>query len=70
LKKRLSLEVQGTHKLWAFDIMADPKHMDEWLADGLKVSEVIHTIPVWIVELGLIRPWIFLQDLWNFKRSK
>jgi hypothetical protein len=67
LKKRYSIEIQGIEKRWAFDITAEPRHVADWRRDGLNVAELENTVPVWIVDLGLIRPWCFLQDLWNFK---
>jgi len=70
LKKLLSVEVKGADKTWSFSFYGDPKHIDVWRDDGLEISEIINVIPEWVIDLGLIRPWIFFQDLFNFKFLK
>lgn len=47
--------------------MGDPQYIPEWTADGLLIDEVVNTVPVWIADLGLVRPWCCLQDLFHFK---
>lgn len=66
-KKLLSIAVKGKKHVWGFDFYADPKHIKEWRDDGLDVVQIENIVPEWIVDLGLIKPWCFLQDLWNFK---
>ncbi len=66
-KKLLSLHVKGKHKSWSFEFMGDPKHIRDWEADGLEVWEVCNVVPAWVADLGLTRPWVFLQDVFNFK---
>lgn len=53
----------GAH--YSFVCDADKAHMEEWRADGLDVAEVGNVIPHWVAELGLVRPWCRLQDLWR-----
>ena len=66
-KSLIGLEVKGRTKSWGFAFYGDPKHIPEWRADGLEVSEIEILIPVWVLNLGLARAWCFVQDLWNFK---
>lgn len=66
-RKLLVIHTRGRSKSWSFEFMGDPKYIEEWNADGLEVREVVNTIPAWIVDLGLVRPWCFLQDVFNFK---
>jgi len=68
--KLLSIEIKGKHKTWSFSFYGNPKYLDEWREDGLKINEVINTIPVWIVNLRLTKMWCFFQDLFNFKFLK
>lgn len=67
MNKLLSLEVRGIEKNWSFNFYGDPKHLDAWREDGLVVNEIVNTIPEWVVDAGLLKPWIFFQDLFNFK---
>lgn len=67
MKKLLSIAVTGKEKTWSFDFYGDAKYLKEWREDGLIVDEILNTVPVWIVNLGLLKPWIFLQDIFNFK---
>ena len=66
-KRLLSIQVKGQNKTWSFNFYGDPKYLDEWREDGLEIDEVINSIPVWVNEIGLTRPWIFFQDLFNFR---
>lgn len=65
--KLLSIEVRGKRHSWCFTFYGDPKHIPEWEADGLTVVEVVNIIPGWLPTWA-IRPWVFLQDVFNFKR--
>lgn len=69
-KKLHNLEIRGYRHLWGIDVMADPKHVADWQADGLNVTETLNTIPEWVVDLGLVRMWCLFQDLFNFKRPQ
>ena len=66
-KKLLMIDVRGKRKGWSFHFYGDPKYIAEWRADGLVVHEVDNVIPVWVVELGLTRPWCFFQDIINLR---
>lgn len=67
MSKLLSIHVRGKRKSWSFVFSGDPKHIEEWRADGLQVFEVVNSIPEWAVDLGLTRAWCFMQDVFNFK---
>lgn len=66
-KKLHSITVRGRTKVWSFNTYVDPKYVDEWREDGLEVDKILNTIPEGVVNMGLLRPWIFFQDLMNFK---
>jgi hypothetical protein len=68
VKGTCQIVVRGKHKTWAFNFPADPKYLPEWEADGLEVYEVTNSIPEWAVNLGLTRPWVAVQDFWNWIR--
>lgn len=63
MKRSISLVVQGRERQWGFTFQGDPRHLPEWQADGLDVSLCSNEIPAWAVRLGLLRPWIAVQDL-------
>lgn len=67
MKKLYSLQVRGKSKEWSFDIIANPKHVEDWREDGLEIDEIINRIPEWAVRIGLTKLWIFIQDLYNFR---
>ncbi len=69
-KKLFSITVHGKSKKWIFLFHEDPKYLKEWREDDLEIDEIVNVIPVWVVESGLTRPWIFFQDLFNFKFLK
>lgn len=54
--KQMMIEVRGKNK-----------HLDEWRSDGLEVNVVEYAFPYAVAQLGLTRPWMFLQDIFNFR---
>jgi len=66
-RKLLLLHVRGDEKSWSFEFYGDPKYIPEWQADGLEVWEVCNVVPEWVVSIGMTRPWVFMQDIFNFK---
>ena len=62
--KRYVLDVRGKRKEWCFEVWVDPKYIEEWRADGLRIDELINTIPKWWVDLGLpVKAWCWMQDV-------
>lgn len=66
-KKLLSVTVKGREHLWGFNFYGDPKYIPEWVADGLEITALENVVPLWIVTAKLVKPWCFLQDVFNFK---
>lgn len=66
MNKLLSVEIKGKEKNWSFNFYGDPKYLREWRDDGLEIFEICNTIPLWVHSMGLTRPWMFFQDLFNF----
>lgn len=66
-KKLMGIEVRGKRKTWGFHFYGDPQYIDEWRADGLNVNVIEAVIPEWVADLGLVRPWCFMQDLLSFR---
>lgn len=67
MKQRLSITVRGKQHEWTFHFDGDPKYLAEWREDGLIIDEVVNSIPDWIAGTVLMRPWIFFQDIFNFR---
>ena len=65
--KLLVVTVRGSRFKWSFQFYGDPRNIPEWDADGLEVYEVVNIIPAWVVNLGLIKPWWFFQNVFNFR---
>ena len=66
-EKLMFIEVRGKQKSWCFTFYGNPEYLADWKADGLFIEIVENTVPMWVAECGLTRPWCFLQDLLNFK---
>jgi len=66
--KLLSITVNAKDgRKFSFDFYGDTKYLQEWRDAGLQIDEVVNTIPEWVVDMGLLRPWCFMQDVFNFK---
>lgn len=59
--------MKGKTKTYSFDVIGDPKYLDEWRAEDIDINELINTIPKWVVDIGMTKPWCFVQDIINFK---
>ncbi len=68
MRKNIEVTIRGKQKTWGFVFKADPKHLDEWRADGLEVDEVLNIIPQWAQRIGLTRIWCAVQDAWQWLR--
>lgn len=67
MKKLMNITVKGDRHDWGFSFYGDPKHIEDWLADGLDVTITENTCPEWAVRLGWHRAWFRAQDIFNFK---
>lgn len=68
MRRLHNLTIRGKDKTWGFTINVDPKYLPEWRADGLEIDEIVNSVPMWVVELGIpVRLWCFFQDIFNFK---
>jgi hypothetical protein len=67
MNKLCSIVVTGNDKTWSFNAYVDTKYIDEWRKDGIEIYELENIVPSFVVDIGLLRVWIFLQDLWNGK---
>lgn len=65
--KLISIEVRGTRRRWSVNAHASTKEIEAMRADGIDVCEIVNVIPAWVVDARLTRPFIALQELWNFK---
>lgn len=64
---RCVVDVRGKQSEWGIPSDLSREAIDDMRADGVSIIVPENIIPVWVVDLGLTRPWCFLQDLWNFK---
>ena len=58
----LAITVRGKRNEWVFRFRGNKKYLNEWRADWLVVDEAVNSIPTWVVDLGLTKPWCWLQD--------
>lgn len=66
-KKLASITIRGKHHTWCFDTYIDPQYLEEWRDDEVHIELIENTIPVWVADFGLVRPWCFMQDVFNFR---
>jgi hypothetical protein len=62
MKKLFAIETHGKKREWEFLFYGDDKYLQEWQEDGLRIDEVVNVIPQWIVGLGLLRIWCWIQE--------
>ena len=52
---------------FSFHTYVETKYVAEWQQRGIEIYPLENVIPVWVVSLGLTKPWCFVQDVFNFK---
>jgi len=67
MRKTATMIVRGRTSEWAISFDASQDQIEAMRADGIDVGILMHRVPAWAVELGLLRPWCFAQDVWNFR---
>jgi hypothetical protein len=64
---RAIVTVRGKSSEWCIQSHLSAEAIADMRADGLDIIVPQNMIPMWVAESGLVRPWCFLQDLWNLK---
>ncbi|WP_417423556.1 hypothetical protein [Hoeflea sp.] len=62
-----TIEIRGKSSRWGINWHASDTEIEAMRADGIDVGVIENVIPAWVADLGLTRPFIVVQDLWNFK---
>lgn len=68
MKKNYTITIKGKEHNWSIITQAEPEHVKDWVEDGLEVYELIYSIPVWVVDLGLEKIWIVVANIFNFRK--
>lgn len=67
-KIRHSITVKAkSGKEYCFDVYINKKDLEQYWEEDLEIYGTINTFPEWVNELNLVRPWCFIQDIFNFK---
>jgi hypothetical protein len=61
------LHMKGEHSTWCVRAEMSQEQIQAMREDGIEVGVLENTIPNWVVNLGLVKPWCFLQDVWGFR---
>ena len=67
MKQRVELVMRGKSSEWAVSCDMSRGQIDAMVADGIEIGIVHHSVPMWAVDVGLLRPWCFVQDVFNFR---
>jgi hypothetical protein len=67
MRHKATISVRGREHEWSVTWDAPQGQIDAMRDDGIDVGLVMHTVPEWAVSVGLLRPWCFVQDVWNFR---
>lgn len=59
--------IRGKQSEWGITTPLSMSSIEAMRADGIEVGILENSIPFWVNESGLTRPWCFFQDIWNFK---
>ncbi len=63
MKQLCAVVVHGRNKEWEFRVEASPHEILAWRLDGLRVDEILNTVPEWVWNHGLAGMWCVLQDV-------
>lgn len=63
--KYYTTEIKGKNSTWIVELsQRQAVAMEE---DGIEIQTVFNTAPDWVVELGLMKVWFFIQDIFYFQ---
>lgn len=66
---KMFVTVKGKTKEHDFCFDGNREFLSEWREQGLDVYVINNEIPLWVVELGIVREWCWLQDLFCKERK-
>jgi hypothetical protein len=55
------VRIKGKNKTWDFDFWSKDGYLDDWEKDGLEISVITGSSPVWIYNIGLHNVLFWLQ---------
>jgi hypothetical protein len=61
------LSIRGKQSEWGITTPLPMSAIEAMREDGIEVGILENSVPFWMNEAGLTRPWCFFQDIWNFK---
>lgn len=61
------IELRGKTGEWLVTSDMSRAQIDAMREDGIEVGIVENMAPEWIVDIGLLKPWCFVQDVWNLR---
>lgn len=64
---RVILHIRGKKNEWGVAADMNQSQIDAMREDGIEIGVLENSMPAWIADAGLARPWCFFQDIWNFK---
>ncbi len=64
-KKRMAVSGRGKCHEWSFSFDGLPTDLEQWQSDGIDVSIVYNSIPMWIVNCGWTDAYCKIQDFLN-----
>jgi hypothetical protein len=64
---RAILTVRGKTSEWGVTADMSKEQIEEMNADGIHVGILQNSVPMWVVDCGLLQTWCFFQDVWNLR---
>jgi hypothetical protein len=61
-----TLSVRGKQHEWGVVAPMSRDQISAMREDGIDVGILQNVVPAWVNDAGLLRPWCFFQNLWNF----
>lgn len=61
---RFFIHVRGARSEWTAQV--EERSVEAMREDGFEVFELVNTIPDWVVDAGLMKPWVWAQDMFDW----
>lgn len=70
-RRQAMMQVQGRERRWNVPVRIDDRMIRDLRDDGVRVDEIVHSVPRWAIERKLTGLWCFLEDVirlrWPFR---
>lgn len=64
---KAGIVIRGRQHEWSLSCDVSMRAINAMREDGVDVSLIVNTVPLWVAACGLTTIWCAIQDVWNLR---